>query len=135
MSSQARGAGNPTSVVFVTPAITADVRFQVFKRQFQVNSMILKTHSTFFGKFLNSPDKTPSSGMTKVDNDGGWALTCRAKEVRSECPFLFCTFQPLHHRQSQKLSRIAGAENFLVVVTFDPLLPHNLLHIGDDSHA
>ncbi|CAG8979884.1 hypothetical protein HYALB_00002658 [Hymenoscyphus albidus] len=59
-----------------------DVRLLVFNREYHVHSVILKLHSNYFRKFLDSPDKSsePASVnfqyeyVTVVDGDGIWAL-------------------------------------------------------------
>jgi len=64
----------------------------VFDQGFHVHSTVLKLHSAFFRKFLDSPDKVNATTtknfkyywVTKVDEDGDWQLiTLRASEVRS----------------------------------------------------
>jgi hypothetical protein len=64
-----------------------DVRLRVFRTEYHVHSWILKMHSAFFFKFLDSPDKdhsrpTPAGGfkyewITKVDDDGTWGLVAK----------------------------------------------------------
>lgn len=80
-------AGSPSPIVFAD----ADTSLQVFHQAFHVNSTILKVHSEFFRKFLDSPDKKSSESastartfkyewVTEVDDDGkGWTLTAKEK--------------------------------------------------------
>jgi hypothetical protein len=83
----------PKPVVFTTRGLTADVRLGVFNAEFHVHSVVLKMHSAFFFKFLDSPDKaspaTVAPGVfkyewvTKIDEDGSWSLVdARFIEVR-----------------------------------------------------
>ena len=46
-------------IVFVTPGYQPDVRLVVFDQEFHVHSILLKLHSAYFRKFLDSPDKAP----------------------------------------------------------------------------
>ena len=74
-------------IVFISPGLQADVRLCVFKQEFHVHSIILKLHSAYFRKFLDSADKAkvPTSALfryeyvTVVDTDGEWALEGAAK--------------------------------------------------------
>jgi hypothetical protein len=45
-------------MVFQTPDLKPDVSLRVFDFEFHVHSVLLKLHSAFFRKFLDSPDKT-----------------------------------------------------------------------------
>jgi hypothetical protein len=80
-------------VIFKAPGFPSDLRLQVFETMFHVHSVILKLHSEFFFKFLDSPEKmipgvliAPGfkyEWVTKVDEDGeGWGLVdARSIEV------------------------------------------------------
>jgi hypothetical protein len=90
-------AKSPT--VFQTPDLKPDVRLRVFDFEFHVHSVLLKLHSAFFRKFLDSPDKTDlqSAGnletpsavvnfytgnfkydwVTEVDGDKTWHLVVK----------------------------------------------------------
>lgn len=46
-------------IVFSTPGYQPDVRLVVFDQEFHVHSILLKLHSAYFRKFLDSPDKAP----------------------------------------------------------------------------
>lgn len=71
-------------VVFNLPGHDVDVKLQVFNDlEFHVHSTILKIHSAFFRKFLDSPDKEgkgENAGkfkyvwVTMIDDDGSWSL-------------------------------------------------------------
>ncbi|CZR55435.1 uncharacterized protein PAC_05323 [Phialocephala subalpina] len=72
-------------ISFATPGLAADISLKVFDQEFLVHSALLKIHSKFFLKFLDSPDKiaakTQDLGdiqyrwITKMDNDSnGWHL-------------------------------------------------------------
>jgi hypothetical protein len=57
------------------------VRLRVFDTEFHVHSSALKLSSAFSRKFLDSPSKLQASSstffyewITKVDEDGSWAL-------------------------------------------------------------
>ena len=73
-----------TSAIFFARGRAPDVRLHVLDRAvFHVHSVILKLHSNFFFKFLDSPDKAaavPVQGglgyewVTKVDEDGSRSL-------------------------------------------------------------
>lgn len=47
--------------VFASPGLKPDVRIQVFDSEFHVHSIILKLHSSYFRKFLDSADKSDAS--------------------------------------------------------------------------
>jgi len=83
----------PKSVIFTARGLNSDVRLCAFETEFHVHSMVLKMHSAFFFKFLDSPDKTPPETVapgafkyewaTKIDEDGSWSLVdARSIEVR-----------------------------------------------------
>jgi hypothetical protein len=81
----------PGPIIFKARGLNADVRLRAFETDFHVHSVILKIHSAFF-KFLDSADKidalknpTPVGGfkyewVTKIDEDGSWALVAKVKE-------------------------------------------------------
>jgi hypothetical protein len=81
----------PGPIIFKARGLNVDVRLRAFETEFQVHSVILKIHSAFFFKFLDSADKTttlanatPVGGfkyewVTKVDEDGSWALVAKVK--------------------------------------------------------
>jgi hypothetical protein len=83
----------PRTVVFAARGLESDVRLRVFNTDFYVHSTMLKLHSAFFFKFLDSPDKPPTGPVgprdfkykwiTKIDEDGSWSLVdARSVEVR-----------------------------------------------------
>jgi hypothetical protein len=86
-------------IIFKVPGLQSDLRLQVFETMFHVHSVILKLHSEFFFKFLDSPEKiTPAvliaqgfkyEWATKVYQDGeGWGLVdARSVEVSKLCDF------------------------------------------------
>jgi hypothetical protein len=88
----------PGPIIFKARGINADVRLRAFETDFHVHSVILKIHSAFFFKFLDSAEKTasltnpiPAGGfryewITKIDEDGGWAFVAKRKgdEVSSQ---------------------------------------------------
>ncbi|KAH7319429.1 hypothetical protein BKA65DRAFT_569797 [Rhexocercosporidium sp. MPI-PUGE-AT-0058] len=69
-------------ILFKIEGMEPDTQLQVFDQPFLVHSPVLKLHSTFFRKFLDSPDKpTASSGkywyswVTKIKGGGSeWSL-------------------------------------------------------------
>ncbi|KAE8450657.1 hypothetical protein EG329_006001 [Mollisiaceae sp. DMI_Dod_QoI] len=69
-------------VKFSVPGFKPDVRLKVFDNlEFHVHSIMLKIHSGFFRKFLDSPEKKiPASAefayewVTKIDDDMSWHL-------------------------------------------------------------
>lgn len=72
-------------IIFTARGHTPDVRLRVFDTEFHVHSVILKLHSNFFYKFLDSPEKdnngSVSLGSFKYewntvlcDDDSDWAL-------------------------------------------------------------
>jgi hypothetical protein len=72
----------PPPIKFISPGFTADTCITVFGQDYHVNSMILKLHSNYFRKFLDSADKpnAPATAIFKynyttvVDEDGIWAV-------------------------------------------------------------
>ncbi|KAK2625513.1 hypothetical protein QTJ16_004825 [Diplocarpon rosae] len=95
-------------IIFSTPGLKPDTLLVVLGQEFHVHSLLLKLHSAFFRKFLDSPDKTicsastgsvenaapraPSSftfsglpggspiyeWVTKIDEDGTWQLVSKS---------------------------------------------------------
>jgi lipocalin len=72
-------------ISFATAGIKPDTSITVFDQAFHVYSLFLKIHSTFFRKFLDSPEKKGNTStnpafqyewVTKVDDDGTWSLVC-----------------------------------------------------------
>ncbi|KAL2070505.1 hypothetical protein VTL71DRAFT_13531 [Oculimacula yallundae] len=69
-------------IVFKSPGLVPDVRLRVFDTEFHVHSIILKLHSNYFRRFLDSADKPerPQDApfryeyITVIDDDGSWAL-------------------------------------------------------------
>ncbi|TVY80280.1 hypothetical protein LSUE1_G007023 [Lachnellula suecica] len=59
---QKTGPASPASqpIIFQSPGLQPDVRLTVFHTEFHVHSVLLKLHSAFFRKFLDSPDKAPA---------------------------------------------------------------------------
>jgi hypothetical protein len=53
-------------IVFQSPGIRPDVSLKVFDVEFHVHSILLKLHSAFFRKFLDSPDKTEEAAFEKL---------------------------------------------------------------------
>ncbi|KAE8442587.1 hypothetical protein EG329_003074 [Mollisiaceae sp. DMI_Dod_QoI] len=47
-------------IIFTSPGLKPDVRLNVLGTDFHVHSIILKLHSNFFRRFLDSPDKHPA---------------------------------------------------------------------------
>jgi len=74
----------PLPIIFKLPGHKVDIRFQVFQQVFHVHSVLLKIHSSYFLKFLDSlsnlnrpsvPEGNfPYEWVTKIESDGGWAL-------------------------------------------------------------
>ncbi|KAE8442865.1 hypothetical protein EG329_002607 [Mollisiaceae sp. DMI_Dod_QoI] len=54
-------------IVIKMPGFSPDTRLKVFSQAFHVHSLLLKIHSTFFRKFLDSADKILEN---KLDTDG-----------------------------------------------------------------
>lgn len=63
MSSMVEFQGNPSIkiVKFTSPSLIADVCLKIFDTGYHVKSILLKIHSAFFRKFLDSRDKMDSS--------------------------------------------------------------------------
>lgn len=81
-------------IVLNSPGQKPDLLLQVFNQSFHVHSVMLKFHSEFFRKFLDSADKdkkAPPSDpnfkyvwIAKLDPDGRWHLVWEhAEEVRT----------------------------------------------------
>ncbi|PMD62646.1 uncharacterized protein K444DRAFT_524777, partial [Hyaloscypha bicolor E] len=76
-------------IIFKSPGLKPDVRLTVFGQVFHVHSIILKLHSNFFRKFLDSADKVaaPASAsfqydyVSVFDADGDWGLEPTAAKV------------------------------------------------------
>lgn len=53
-------------IKFISPGLKADVRLKVFQHEIHVHSLILKLNSSYFRRFLDSPDKTgePASPLS-----------------------------------------------------------------------
>lgn len=81
-----------TPILFKIEGMEPDTQLQVFHQTFLVHSSALKLHSTYFRKFLDSPDKPTTftgkywySWVTKLDGNGPeWSLVSdHTMEVRS----------------------------------------------------
>ncbi|KAH8795468.1 hypothetical protein BGZ57DRAFT_865733 [Hyaloscypha finlandica] len=78
-------------IVFRSPGLKPDVRLTVVGQVFHVHSIILKLHSNFFRKFLDSADKVaaPASAsfqydyVSVFDADGAWGLEPAAAKATS----------------------------------------------------
>ncbi|QSZ36367.1 hypothetical protein DSL72_006243 [Monilinia vaccinii-corymbosi] len=75
----------PTNlVVYTLSNHDADVKLKIFDElEFHVHSTVLKTHSAFFRRFLDSPDKVSKNQnlgkfkyvwVSVIDEDGSWSL-------------------------------------------------------------
>ncbi|EPE24703.1 hypothetical protein GLAREA_08556 [Glarea lozoyensis ATCC 20868] len=79
-------------LVFRLHCMKPDMRIQVFEQIFHIHSVILKAHSEFFHKYLDSPDKKRAEPMsafkyswvTQIDDDGSWSLTAEQNTVPDE---------------------------------------------------
>lgn len=78
--------GTTGPIVFALPGVKADTNLEVFDQAFHVHSHILRTHSAFFRRFMDSADKTQPAGdtfryhyKTQVDSDGIWGLEAASK--------------------------------------------------------
>ncbi|KAE8442861.1 hypothetical protein EG329_002603 [Mollisiaceae sp. DMI_Dod_QoI] len=78
-------------ISFEISGMAADVSLKVFDQEFLVHSPILKIHSAFFNKFLDSPDKTVVRGIhvegeikyqwvTELDGENDWQLVANLSE-------------------------------------------------------
>ncbi|TEY31293.1 hypothetical protein BOTCAL_0804g00010 [Botryotinia calthae] len=74
---------SPKLKKFSLPDQTPDTRFVLFDEiEIQLHSTILKIHSAFFRKFLDSPDKKPAEPsaefryewVSEIEEDGDWHL-------------------------------------------------------------
>jgi hypothetical protein len=89
VSSTAAEADQLAPIVFSLHDIKPDVYLQVFEQAFHVHSLVLKSQSEFFYKYLDSPDKVPLGPLaefkyqwvTKVDEDGTWSLVAENEQV------------------------------------------------------
>ncbi|KAH8590988.1 hypothetical protein B0O99DRAFT_598524 [Bisporella sp. PMI_857] len=85
-TSEVEEAG-PSAIIFASPALQPDVRLMIFDREIHCHSVLLKLHSAYFRKFLDSPDKAPASRaaifrydyVSVIDEDKTWALVAAAK--------------------------------------------------------
>lgn len=72
----------PDPIIFVLPGMKPDVRLDIFGQHIHVHSLILKLHSHYFRKFLDSPEKSGERASADfqyeyaaaIDDDGSWAL-------------------------------------------------------------
>ncbi|TVY31530.1 hypothetical protein LSUB1_G008456 [Lachnellula subtilissima] len=72
----------PAPFISLSPGLKPDTRLRVFEQEFHVHSTILKLHSNYFRRFLDSPDKTGALAsplfqyeyVSVVDEDRTWAL-------------------------------------------------------------
>ncbi|PVH75278.1 hypothetical protein DL98DRAFT_658200 [Cadophora sp. DSE1049] len=85
--------GTKKLITFNARGMKPDVDLEVLGTHMYVHSAILKLHSTFFFKFLDSPDKllpvsVSASGIiyewvTSVDADGSWALVDHCSQKKA----------------------------------------------------
>ncbi|KAE8448673.1 hypothetical protein EG329_009099 [Mollisiaceae sp. DMI_Dod_QoI] len=75
----------PSPVIFLSPGLKNDVRFKVYgKFEYHLHSVVLKLHSAFFRRFLDSPEKSddPASSefqyeYVSVEDEQGWLVEPR----------------------------------------------------------
>lgn len=87
-----------TPIIYAAPGIELDTRLNVFGLILHVHSNLLRLHSSYFRKFLDSPDKAPPSNSTiwkydyvsAVDEDGEWGLEAIALAVCSHALLPAC---------------------------------------------
>lgn len=90
----ATSVSTPAPIIFTSQG-PPDVRLNVLSQEYHVHSVVLKLHSAYFWKFLDSPDKTddPPTGtafkyewVTKVDEEdkSGWQLVCAGPKVKDQ---------------------------------------------------
>jgi hypothetical protein len=79
-------------IIFTTPDSKPDIRIKVFNKEFHVNSVMLKLKSAFFREFLdplNCPQRSSVAfkyeWFTKIDDAGGWTLSCGREEPQVSC--------------------------------------------------
>ncbi|KAJ8065884.1 hypothetical protein OCU04_004985 [Sclerotinia nivalis] len=82
-------------IILQHPGFENDIRLEVFGQEYHAHSILLKLHSAYFRKFLDSADKVSAvktslfryDYVSVVDEDGEWGL----EAVKSVCsvPILF----------------------------------------------
>ena len=90
--------GVPGPIVFETRDLKPNMQIKVFGTTFHVNSEVLRLHSTFFRKFLDSADKVPAPAFTRflyqyvsvVDEDGEWGLEVAKNVCKSPLLGIYC---------------------------------------------
>jgi BTB/POZ domain len=84
-----------TPIVFKQTGLGApDTSLVIFDQEFHVHSMLLKIHSAFFRKFMDSPDKVNSTTMqdfkyywvAETEEDGEWHLVALYDNYMSALP-------------------------------------------------
>ncbi|TVY21572.1 hypothetical protein LARI1_G000514 [Lachnellula arida] len=118
-------------IIFVSPGLQPDVRLRVFHQPFHVHSIVLKLHSNYFRKFLDSPDKSdgPASASfqyeytTVVDEDGDWGLEA-ADKAAPHSPY---SLEEAFQAQIQVPDQIRAFKNILSAM-------YNRPYTIDDSY-
>ncbi|RDW76122.1 hypothetical protein BP5796_06943 [Coleophoma crateriformis] len=133
---------------FEWPGLQPDLRLEVFDSdEFHVHSTIMKLHSAFFRRFLDSPDKTADPSMpvrrgafkynwiTKVDEDGSWALVSDTSQLtvkdkgyklmrdRSEEIAVFCKLLKAIYRRDYIVDSVADLERLTRMADYYLALP------------
>ncbi|TVY83800.1 hypothetical protein LSUE1_G001897 [Lachnellula suecica] len=110
-------AEEPPPIIFHTPGLKPDVRLNVFGQDMHVHSIVLKLHSNYFRRFLDSPDKSgaPASPLfqyeyvTVVDGDEEWALESATKAVIIPEMLVQAAKQPRGRQQTRAFWRLLCA--------------------------
>lgn len=74
----------PPPIAFVSPGLQPDARLLVFDQEYHVHSLILKLHSAYFRRYLDSAEKDSETVdaaaqfkyeyVSVIDGDGVWGL-------------------------------------------------------------
>ncbi|CAG8962363.1 hypothetical protein HYFRA_00014160 [Hymenoscyphus fraxineus] len=117
-------------IVFPILGLKPDVHLQVFNQAFHVHSLCLKTHSEFFRKFLDSPEKAGSTSsmnsefaynwVTQIDEDGTWSLV--STEALHQTPTAKLAGTPSLHVEAFCTLLQAMYNSPIVIYSFDHLI-------------
>ncbi|KAF7903041.1 hypothetical protein EAF00_002943 [Botryotinia globosa] len=147
---------SPKLKVFSIPDQKSDTRFVLFdEREIHLHSTVLKLHSAFFRKFLDSPDKTPAEPsaefryewVSEIEEDGEWHIVEKShakanNNVLSEDTFWdmeVLVFIEMLNALYRIPYRICVTRLFIVTKMADyycclPAVSHNLFACFDQSN-
>jgi len=80
-------------IIFQSPGLKPEVSLKIFNVEFHVHSVLLKLHSAFFRKFLDSPDKIVPPADSTIHSGNGSASTTPPEASALRPSLIFSNFK------------------------------------------